>query len=762
MLIAVPDEDIVRPGRLSERAGIFRRTSGRRRVFGPAACLGTRREPHVEREAYASAVFPHPVERRRPLQPILENLEVRLVLSDVPLSIQPTVVLAPAPGSHPTEISRLSDPGDSINPPVQPGFQPYAGTGPSGGYSPQQIWAAYGSNDIQFGSIHGDGSGQTIALVDFFDDPALVDSSLNGQPNPAFSTSDLAVFDQAFNLPDPPSFIKVGQDGSSNLPSAAPPYPSSSFAIETSLDVEWAHAMAPKANIVLVEANSIDSQSDVNMAIQTAASMAQVVSMSFGSPEYPDEIAQDSLYAVPGVTFLAATGDSGAPGGYAAYSPNVVAVGGTSLYLNGDNSYNHETVWNNIYTAATGGGVSQFEPEPTYQQAVQSTGQRTIPDVSFDGDPETGVSIYDSYDSPFDPWLTIGGTSLAAPAWAGLIAIADQGRALMGGSPLTGYDQTLPALYSLNYSDFNDITVGNNNMFGGGFTAKSGYDEASGLGSPKANLLVPDLAAYGLASKMAVTFGPPASVIAGDGFGVIVSAEDSSGNVDTSFNGTATISLASGPPGVAFSPITADFVAGQAVFDGLDLSKPADGYEFTISSPDFASVTTDPFDVVANPTPGSGTFYPVPTDQSLRQAIIAADSNNLASNTIVLGSGVYPLTNVSMGPLLIQDSSSILPSKTLTIVGPGWSSTAIEPVTAKGWASSVFEVVSKPGADVAVDFRGLSIEGGYATNGGILGGSVALGRRHPDRWRHGVDDGRGGDGQPGRGCRGCHRRERYQ
>ena len=122
---------------------------------------------------------------------------------------------------------------------------------------------------------------------------------------------------------------------------------------------------------------------------ETAASLpgVSVVSMSFGSSEFSYEKDYDSAFTTPcgheGVTFVASTGDSGSPGEYPAFSPNVVAVGGTSLQLNADSTYQSETAW-----SYSGGGISAYETEPTYQQSIQSTGQRTIPDVAFDADPE--------------------------------------------------------------------------------------------------------------------------------------------------------------------------------------------------------------------------------------------------------------------------------------------------------------------------------------------------------------------------------------
>src|SRR5581483_12196259 len=126
---------------------------------------------------------------------------------------------------------------------------------------------------------------------------------------------------------------------------------------------------------------------------------------------------------------------------------------------------------------------------------VQSTGVRTIPDVAFDADPFTGVAIYDSYNDTDNsgPWIQIGGTSLSAPAWAGLIAIANQGRVLGGGSSLDGAAQTLAALYAFPPTDYVDITKGDNGVFSAG----PGYDMVTGLGTPNSVPLMVDLSRYG-------------------------------------------------------------------------------------------------------------------------------------------------------------------------------------------------------------------------------------------------------------------------
>src|SRR5262249_41499164 len=190
----------------------------------------------------------------------------------------------------------------------------------------------------------------------------------------------LAQFDRQFNLPDPPTFTKVNQFGSpEGLPGPDPAGPGSamSWEYETAMDVEWAHAIAPMANIVLVEANS-DSFADLYDGVIAAANLPGVstVSLSWGAGESPTDLLWDKDFTTPighqGVTFVAAAGDGGAPGVFPAFSPNVVSAGATTLTLSQDGTYQGETAW-----SSTGGGVSIYEPEPDYQKNMQNTGFRT-------------------------------------------------------------------------------------------------------------------------------------------------------------------------------------------------------------------------------------------------------------------------------------------------------------------------------------------------------------------------------------------------
>ena len=281
-------------------------------------------------------------------------------------------------------------------------LQPSAASSQAG-FAPQQIRNAYGFDQVSFGAgIDADGSGQTIAIVDAYNDPNLA--------------SDLHVFDQQFNLNDPPGLQQVGQTGGTQLPAA-----NSGWAAETSLDVEWAHAMAPAANVLVVEANS-SNLDDLLAAVNSARNAAgvSVVSMSWGSPEFYNERSLDSLFTTPaghqGVSFVASSGDGGSAQGptWPASSGNVISVGGTDLSTNADGDYVGETPW-----SQSGQGVSSQEPEPAYQAGVQHTGARVIPDVSYDADPGTGYSVYDSIPNQgTSGWQVAGGTSAGAPQWA--------------------------------------------------------------------------------------------------------------------------------------------------------------------------------------------------------------------------------------------------------------------------------------------------------------------------------------------------------
>jgi hypothetical protein len=418
-------------------------------------------------------------------------------------------------------LAAYSTSSDAANVNIEFYGQPQSTAAATGGYTPTQIQQVYGFNQIvglPNGNYNNAGAGQTIAIIDWNVDPDV--------------SHDLQQFDENFNIggsandPTSLSFFKVvNQDGGS--PSTVAGLASQSEAGEQALDVEWAHAMAPGANILLVEADE-DNTFDLDTAIRYAASQpgVSVVSMSYGGGENDSELAEDSVFVTPtghqGVAFVAASGDTGAPAGPPATSPNVLAVGGTSLPANsssGNPSLSLETGW-----SGSTGGLSQYEIEPSYQVGIVPTSldpnssvkeegftasARAVPDVAYDADPATGYAVYDSYIAPAanpsasaadtvpttNPWTELGGTSAAAPQWAALIAIADQQRTAMAEGTLDGPSQLLPAIYQISQSDpsaFNDITQGTSTGKPN-YSAQPGYDLVTGLGTPNAENVVADL-----------------------------------------------------------------------------------------------------------------------------------------------------------------------------------------------------------------------------------------------------------------------------
>jgi subtilase family serine protease len=340
-----------------------------------------------------------------------------------------------------------------------------ATTSPTG-LTPSQVRHAYG-----FDLISNLGAGQTIGIVDAYDDPNI--------------ESDLGVFSSKFSLPACTTsngcFRKIYASG-------LKPKTSSGWALETSLDVEWAHAIAPKAKIILVEAASNSFANLLTAVDQAVANGASVVSMSWGGGEFSSETSSDSHFAVNNVTFTASSGDSGNGVEYPAASPDVVAVGGTTLRVDSSGNYLSETAW-----SGSGGGQSALETEPAYQASYplpdDLNGKRGVPDVAYDGDPNTGFPVYDTVRySGQSGWFQVGGTSAGAPQWAALFAIANSmrvaaGKGTLGSTNNSVYAVAAAASYSTN---FHDITSGTNGTCGVPVcTATTGYDYVTGLGSPK-------------------------------------------------------------------------------------------------------------------------------------------------------------------------------------------------------------------------------------------------------------------------------------
>jgi subtilase family serine protease len=316
---------------------------------------------------------------------------------------------------------------------------PNASTSPTG-LSPATIKSVY-----NFSTSSTAGAGQTIAIVDAYDDPT--------------AESDLATFSSQYNLPACTTangcFKKVDQTGGSSYPRK-----DAGWALEISLDVQWAHAIAPGAQILLVEASS-NSFTNLLAAEDYATTHAGYVSNSWGGSEFSGESSYDSHFAQPGVSFFVSSGDSGLPAQYPSASPNVISVGGTTLNFSGPN-FVSETGW-----SGSGGGCSVYETANGSQSTgqVNCNGKRATPDVSLDADPASGVSVYDTtrYQGQAG-WFRVGGTSASSPMWAGRSA---------------GAGVTVNSAYVYGNSiTYRDITSGNN-----GANALAGYDLVTGRGS---------------------------------------------------------------------------------------------------------------------------------------------------------------------------------------------------------------------------------------------------------------------------------------
>ncbi|HEX2857221.1 MAG TPA: S53 family peptidase [Propionibacteriaceae bacterium] len=313
-----------------------------------------------------------------------------------------------------------------------------------GGLSPATIKTAY-----NFPTSLTAGAGQTIAIVDAYDAPN--------------AEKDLATFSTQWGLPQCTTrngcFTKVNQAGGAALPSA-----DSRWALEISLDIQWAHAIAPGAKILLVEANS-SGFGDLNTAEDYANQHALYVSNSWGGGEFSGESTNDAHYGPGNVSAFVASGDGGYGAEYPSASPNVISVGGTTL---GHTS----TGYLDYGWTGSGGGCSASERATSAQAAfggyaqANCGGMRATPDLALDADPNSGVAVYDS--TPYNGqsgWFVVGGTSASTPMVAARAAITGQPV-----KPATVYGTSI---------SFRDVTQGSNN----GASCLPGYDLVTGRGA---------------------------------------------------------------------------------------------------------------------------------------------------------------------------------------------------------------------------------------------------------------------------------------
>jgi hypothetical protein len=328
------------------------------------------------------------------------------------------------------------------------------------------------------------GGSNIIAIVDAYDYPTAM--------------NDFQVFSQTFGLPYGSAACGGGPCFTQRYANGTKPKANSSWAQEEALDIEWSHAMAPNAQIVLVEAAS-NSNANLLQAVNFANTYIAdhggkgEVSMSWGSNETSSEASSDSYFTQPGVTYFASSGDSGGKVIWPSASPSVISAGGTTVNRDSSGNFTNETTW-----SSAGGGPSSYEIMPTYQDItgdVNATGNRGTPDISFDANPATGVSVYDTTSSlGLSGWLVFGGTSVASPSLAGIInnsGAFDGG--WDGGSNTASVSNNLYSNYSADVSSstnpsgcsyksatpFNDITSGS----AGTYSSGGCWDFASGIGT---------------------------------------------------------------------------------------------------------------------------------------------------------------------------------------------------------------------------------------------------------------------------------------
>lgn len=399
-------------------------------------------------------------------------------------------------------------------------------------YEPSQIQTAYDEGPLFSNGVTG--AGQAIAVVDPFGSPTIA--------------ADLHTFDQAFGLPDPPALTIVQPSGrvpafdSHNTDMVA-------WASETTLDVEWAHVIAPGASIVLAETPVAETEGSAGFKQIVKADqfivdhrLANVISQSFSATEqtFPRGLHELTPLrrafikaADKKVTVLAASGDEGtaeplnssgsdlstAPvTTWPASDPLVTGVGGTQLHLDPSGARSApDSVWNdggNLHldqeffgnpgpdAVAAGGGLSALFKRPPYQNSVRGVvgSARGVPDISMSAACDGAVDVYESFPGIGPGWYLSCGTSEATPLFAGIVALADQ-------SAGHGLGVINPALYAMSSdgaAGISDVTTGNNTVSfhqGGhlvtvpGFAAATGYDLASGLGTVDAANFVPELVA---------------------------------------------------------------------------------------------------------------------------------------------------------------------------------------------------------------------------------------------------------------------------
>jgi subtilase family serine protease len=332
---------------------------------------------------------------------------------------------------------------------------------PAIGYGACTVQAAYALSAASSAA----GSGQTVAIVDAYDDPNAV-SDLNHYRLTYGLGGCVVVATTGCTFTNGGAITKVNQSGAQG----GYPTANSSWGQEISLDLDMVSAVCPNCHILLVEASS-NSFANLAAAVNEAAALgATEISNSYGGSEFSGETSSEASYNHPGIAITVSSGDAGYGVQFPAASQYVTAVGGTSLTPDGAGGW-AEAAW-----TGAGSGCSAYEPKPTWQKDT-GCARRTVADVSAVADPNTGVNVYDSFGHGSPGWLVFGGTSVASPIIASVYALA-------GNAANVAYASYPYANHAA--SQINDVTSGSNGSCGGTYlcTAVQGYDGPTGWGSP--------------------------------------------------------------------------------------------------------------------------------------------------------------------------------------------------------------------------------------------------------------------------------------
>lgn len=508
------------------------------------------------------------------------------------------------------------------------------------------------------------GGSHIIAIVDAYDYPT--------------AASDFQAFSQQFGLPygnacgansNAACFSVVYASGTQ-------PQGNCSWNQEEALDIEWAHAMAPKAQIVLVEAAS-NSFSDLFQAVSVASNLVSQagggeVSMSWGGGEFSSESVYDSYFSTPGVTYIASSGDTGGVVIYPSASPDVISAGGTTINRDSSGNFIGESTW-----SSAGGGPSAYEPAPGYQSGIYTLAQmlngfRGTPDFSFDANPASGVSVYDSTPcNGYVDWIVFGGTSVAAPSLSGIFNLAgafdggwDSGTntSSVQNNLYQNYNTTSSGGSVCQYqSPFYDVTSGS----AGSIPAGACWDFATGIGSDRGVSGLTSSAGFSLSSS-------PTSQTVNQGANTsyTISVSFSSG-----FSGTVDLSASGLPSGASasFSPSSLTATGSSTMDVTTSSSTPAGTYSLTVKGTSGGVTQTTMVTLVVKSSGSSGNF-----SLGAASGTIAVAVNSTASDTIAVtpSGGFTGSVSLSLSGLPRRTNSNFTVNP-VSITGSGSASSVL-------------------------------------------------------------------------------------